>query len=449
MTSSILLKRQPKGLYSPLDYNEKLYLSIRKPAVELLRNHLGRANSCAVQQPACVRGVSIVCNDADEECDLRNLSDTISRLAGNRDLMRAGRAAGSPVKDRLADVAQFGSNPGALRARAFVPPKIEAQAALVVVLHGCTQTAAAYDHGTGWSHLAEQHGFAVLYPEQRRENNANLCFNWFQPGDTARGSGEAHSIRQMIDALAAAHDIDTGRIFITGLSAGGAMAASMLATHPEVFAGGAIIAGLPHGVASTVPEAFDRMRGHGVPDAGQLQRIAGNASNHAGPWPAISVWHGEADRTVTPLNAEAILNQWTAVHGVDDALPLIDLADGYRRRRWRDRNGKTVLEHYSIARMGHGTPVDPRTGIGHPGPFVLDTGISSTHHIAHSWGLIPREALQMRHTQTIETQTQENRLREISGRPHGVAQMESTHDTRAGGIKKVIEDALRSAGLMR
>ncbi|TIL83807.1 MAG: PHB depolymerase family esterase, partial [Mesorhizobium sp.] len=112
-------------------------------------------------------------------------------------------------------------------------------APLVVVLHGCTQTAAGYDDGSGWSQLADQEGFTLLFPEQQRANNPNLCFNWFVPGDTKRNGGEALSIRQMIGAVVVEYGLDRKRIFITGLSAGGAMTSVMLACYPEVFAGGA------------------------------------------------------------------------------------------------------------------------------------------------------------------------------------------------------------------
>lgn len=98
------------------------------------------------------------------------------------------------------------------------------------------------------------------------------------PGDTKRNGGEALSIRQMIEAVAVEYGLDRGRIFITGLSAGGAMTSVMLACYPEVFAGGAIIAGLPYGIAKTIPEAFDRMRGHGMPSERQLQKALRDGS---------------------------------------------------------------------------------------------------------------------------------------------------------------------------
>ncbi len=125
------------------------------------------------------------------------------------------------------------------------------------MLHGCTQSAAGYDYHAGWSQQADHAGFALLYPEQHHGNNPNLCFNWFRPGDTRRDAGEPLSIRQMMEAMVVAHGLDRDRIFVTGLSAGGAMASVMLATYPEVFAGGAVIAGPAYGCATSVPEAPD------------------------------------------------------------------------------------------------------------------------------------------------------------------------------------------------
>jgi poly(3-hydroxybutyrate) depolymerase len=118
----------------------------------------------------------------------------------------AAFASPGPATDRLADLPAAPDNPGNLRGRCYVPAGIAPGAALVVVLHGCTQSAAVYDHGSGWSHLADRHGFALLFPEQQRANNMNLCFNWYQPEDAARDRGEARSIRAMI-AQMVAHSI--------------------------------------------------------------------------------------------------------------------------------------------------------------------------------------------------------------------------------------------------
>src|SRR5215212_11736354 len=161
--------------------------------------------------------------------------------------MRVAAAEDDLSGGRLQEIEKFGSNPGALRMLTYSPPDLTPGSPLVVVLHGCTQTAAGYDHGAGWSTLADRYGFALLFPEQQKLNNPNGCFNWFLPGDIKRDRGEALSIRQMVERIVHDQRIDRDRVFVTGLSAGGAMTSVMLATYPEVFAGGAIIAGLPYG----------------------------------------------------------------------------------------------------------------------------------------------------------------------------------------------------------
>ena len=243
---------------------------------------------------------------------MRSISATIERLAR----ANAGGFAGSAVSiaSNLSALGDFGANPGALGGWYHVPHDAAA-IPLVVVLHGCTQDAASYDWGSGWSELAARFGFAVLFAEQSRANNPNGCFNWFVPGDTRRDAGEAASIRQMIAAMVQRHPIDPARIFITGLSAGGAMTSVMLATYPELFRGGAIIAGLPYGAAATMPQALERMRGQGHPDDATYTAAVRAASAHRGPWPRVSVWHGDADHTVNAVNADRIVGQWRGLHG--------------------------------------------------------------------------------------------------------------------------------------
>lgn len=383
---------------------------------------------------------------------MRSVSDTISRLTAIR-----GLASAKPTDiraDRLVDLNEFGSNPGALRARIYVPERLAANAALVVVLHGCTQTAAGYDQGSGWSRLADQQGFALLFPEQTRPNNPNLCFNWFLKDDTRRDSGEAQSIRQMIEAFIEAHAVDRRRVFITGLSAGGAMALAMLAAYPETFAGGAIIAGLPYGCASNVAEAFDRMRGHGGASESKMQSLITGASAHRGPWPTLSLWHGTADHTVDPAAMEAIIGQWRGVLQVAQAPTYTAAVDGFPRRVWRNAEGREVIEAFSITGMGHGAPI--ADGYGASGPFMLEMGISSTLRIARFWGVAPSaEAREPRRTAASGAHSTVDASRAMTApsraahiRPDDSAPA-SPHADRAPGIKKVIEDALRAAGLMR
>jgi poly(hydroxyalkanoate) depolymerase family esterase len=298
-------------------------------------------------------------------------------------------AAHSP----LAETTGFGANPGDLRMLSFVPASLQHAPALVVVLHGCGQTAAGYDLGAGWSTLAERYGFALLMPEQQRANNAQGCFNWFNPEDTARDHGEACSIRQMIARMVADHGIDRHRIFVTGLSAGGAMTSVMLATYPEVFSAGAVIAGLPYGVASNVREALSGMLQSPSRPAGELGDLVRDASAHRGPWPKLSVWHGSADRTVNPANANEIVKQWLDVHHLPAAPMSEGMVDGYPHQVWWNADGETTIESYTITNMAHGTPLgiaDNDERYGAEGAFLIEAGISSSHHIASFFGLTER-----------------------------------------------------------
>lgn len=355
------------------------------------------------------------------------LSDTIGRLVGQRIADAMPTAAGA---DRLSDLADFGPNPGNLRGRFYVPANLPPRPALVVVLHGCTQTAAGYDSGAGWSRLADEAGFALLFPEQQRANNPNLCFNWFAPEDMAGGHGEVASIRAMIAAMGDRYGVDPSRVFVTGLSAGGAMAAAMLANHPEVFAGGAIIGGLPYGTAQGVSQALERMRGRDLPDANMLTATVRGASGRdgswAGPWPTLSVWHGGTDATVHPANAEALLAQWRGLYGIADAPAVEELVGGNPHRVWHDRHGRAVIEDHRILAMGHGTPIatqGPEAG-GEAGPFMLDVGLSSTRRIAAVWGIA-----------------------RAVGAPERRAS--DTGAARDGGVASIVNDALRAAGLLR
>ena len=329
---------------------------------------------------------------------MKSLKDTLSNLSTLRErferlLSSAAKRRGTsaPVATgRLRNVVDFGTNPGNLRMLTYVPPKPRKAPALVVALHGCTQTAAVYDHGSGWSRLADTYGFAMLFPEQQRANNPNNCFNWFLPFDTQRNHGEVLSIRQMIERMVRDHGIDRRRVFIVGLSAGGAMTSAMLATYPDVFAGGAIIAGLPYGSAGNVEGAFESMAKGSDRSAEEWGDLVRNASSHRGPWPKISLWHGSSDAIVNPRNMEDALKQWIDVHGLSVRPRIEHEIEGHSRRVWRTEADDDAIEAITISGMGHGVPLASARGVercGNAGPFHFDVGISSSHRIVRFWGL--------------------------------------------------------------
>lgn len=334
--------------------------------------------------------------------------------------------AASPV-----EVANFGSNPGNLKMLKYIPDGLTPSAPVVVVMHGCTQNARAFADGTGWIRLADKFGFALALPEQKQANNPLNCFRWFDSNHNRRDRGEALSIKQMVDTMKSAHDIDPKRIYVTGLSAGGAMTSAMLATYPDVFAGGGINAGLPYGCANNQTEATPCMLSGqpsglplGLPEAGsagipadltlpsglcdvlplpicrgaaahsispsQWGDFVRHASSFTGPFPKVSIWHGSADATVSPVNATEEMQQWTNVHGIDPSSAVHDAVKTYPHQTFKNAAGDVVVETFSITGMSHGQPVDPGAAgdqCGTQGPFVIDKDICASFFIARFWGL--------------------------------------------------------------
>lgn len=295
--------------------------------------------------------------------------------------------ASAPLRLRPTPV--FGTNPGGLRMWSWTPADLPRGAPLVVVLHGCGQSAQGYAAGTGWLALAENRRFALLAPEQARANNPARCFNWFEPKDTARGRGEAASVRAMIDRMFELHRLDRRRVFVTGLSAGGCMSLTLMAAYPDVFAAGAVIAAAPVGAASNLREAMVVLSHPVAADQQALADRARAAGGHAGRWPRLAIWQGQADRTVAPANAHAIAAQWLALHGLSGPPAHDEQLGPIRRSVWNDRWGKPIVELDLVEGLGHGAPL-AATGsgaLGRPGPFLIEAGVSSTVEIARFFGL--------------------------------------------------------------
>ena len=374
-----------------------------------------------------------------------------------QEALGGGWGFGAPNGSPLREVTDFGTNPGNLAMFSYVPDGLTGPFPLVVVLHGCGQTASSYDIGAGWSTLADRYGFALLMPEQKRGNNANTCFNWFDPADIVREAGEAASIRQMIARMAQDHGIDGKRICITGLSAGGAMASVMLATYPEVFSAGAIIAGLPYGVATTLRDALGAMQQPASLPAQTLGKLVRDASTHQGAWPRISVWHGSADRTVHPGNAGEIVKQWLDIHGLPSAPMAQTTVDGYPRQVWWGTDDEPIVESYTVTDMGHGTPLGFGAGeerFGAQGPYLIEAGISSSFYIAQFFGLTGR--IHQPHAAVPASVVLEP-ARGANAPPEAITfSAKPIHESHTGqrlkraiDINTVITRALTAAGLMK
>ncbi|WP_395104223.1 alpha/beta hydrolase family esterase [Actinomadura sp. SCN-SB] len=296
-------------------------------------------------------------------------------------------AAPSARAASLVRVTSFGSNPGNLAMFSYRPDGLPGGRPLVVLLHGCTQNATGYFTNSGWREFADQFGFALVLPQTSSVNNISSCFNWFQTGDTTRGQGEAASVRSMVSYAVANYGTDPSRVYVSGLSAGGAMSAVMLATYPDVFAAGSVAAGIPYRCAVSLLQASGCQLGATTRTPQQWGDLVRNAfPGYSGPYPRVAIWHGQSDFTVVPSNGRQLRDQWTNVRGVSRTpTSTQSLTGGTTLTVY----GSDDVRLYEIAGMGHGLPIDPGGAAdqcGSTAAYFLDT-ICSAYHDARFFGL--------------------------------------------------------------
>lgn len=245
------------------------------------------------------------------------------------------------------DLRQHSSPHGHRAYRLYVPTSAPpGPRPLLVMLHGCTQSSADFALGTRMNEVAEERGVIVAYPEQARTANMSLCWNWFQPADQARGSGEPAILASIVAEIMQEHDVDSLKIFVAGLSAGGAMAAVLGATYPDLFRAVGIHSGLPHGAAHDVASALSAMR------TGKTSGVARNTI------PTI-VFHGANDGTVHPDNG---VNS-AGLAGASGASVEHGTINSRRYVRTKVRNAGTVpaIDHWSVEHLDHAwSGGDPR-----------------------------------------------------------------------------------------
>ncbi|MET7244834.1 PHB depolymerase family esterase [Methylobacterium sp. EM32] len=238
----------------------------------------------------------------------------------------------------------FTSAAGSRTYKVYVPAGREGQALpVVVMLHGCTQDPDDFALGTRMNDLAEARGAIVVYPRQERSANAQKCWNWFQPGDQGRGAGEPALIAGIAKAVVEEFGADPTRVYVAGLSAGGAAAAILAATYPDVFAAAGIHSGLACGAARDMPSAFAAM-GQG-----------GAAPPRPGATVPTIVFHGDGDRTVNPINGERVVAQALPGAPLRETVTRGEAPGGiaYTRRIHADAAGRGMVESWVLHGAGH------------------------------------------------------------------------------------------------
>lgn len=255
-------------------------------------------------------------------------------------LGKAGRGP-SHAEPEIVDGAQFLSRSFSCKAgsrsyKLYIPKhKPSAPRPLLVMLHGCKQNPSDFAVGTRMNALAEAHGMLVAYPAQSQSANPSACWNWFDPSHQHTGRGEPAVIAGLTAEIMEAYDIDRGKVFVAGLSAGGAMAVVMGEAYPEIFSGVGVHSGLPYKCANDVISAFAAMRG----EASTRQEI---------PKLRTIVFHGDADGTVAPYNGAGILG------GASPSMDEAERVSGrYTRRVAKDLNGMPRFEHWILHGAGH------------------------------------------------------------------------------------------------
>ena len=235
------------------------------------------------------------------------------------------------------------------RYRLYEPERPDPAALLpvIVMLHGCKQDSEDFARGTRMNEVAARDGFLVLYPEQLRKANQMGCWNWFEPGNQRRGAGEPAMITALVASVIALHGGDPQRVYVAGLSAGGAMAATLGELYPDVFAAVGIHSGLPPRAAHDVPSAFTAMR-----------KASGTGAAAAGSVLPTIVFHGTADKTVAPGNGEAVVHRQVAA-AAKNGVQLQrreERVSGTRsgtRVAWVDESGKAVVESWKLTAGPH------------------------------------------------------------------------------------------------
>jgi len=246
---------------------------------------------------------------------------------------------------------------GSMAYRLYRPANAAAGMPLVVMLHGCTQSPEDFARGTGMNRLADELGFLVAYPRQSASANAQKCWNWFRPGDQRRDRGEPALLAGIVHAVMTNHEIDASRVYVAGLSAGGAAAAIMAAEYPDIFAAVGVHSGLACGAARDLPTALAAMkRGAG----------AGRPARTEQRFVPVITFHGDRDATVHEVNSREIIAAASAVAGTPLKVEVMEGRSASGRTFTKSLSvnpeGRVLIEQWTVQGSGHAWSGGDRAG---------------------------------------------------------------------------------------
>ena len=249
---------------------------------------------------------------------------------------------------------QFGDNPGELSASYFQSSK--SSRSLIVLLHGCVQNGEELALQSGLVGLAKQNNLALLIPQQSGNNNVKSCFNWFSEQDNQKDQGEVLSIKNMVLALKEKKEFKD--VYIAGLSAGGAITSALLVHYPELFKGGAVVAGLPYPCANDLAKAISCMRNGPSQSIDELVVSAKVGNKDVVSWPSLLVITGNDDAIVNPKNSRSLALQWANLTK-SDANEVKNSLPNYQKSQWVNNNNQAKVQLINIHNIGHGITVNP------------------------------------------------------------------------------------------
>ena len=290
------------------------------------------------------------------------------------------------------------SNPGNLDFYWYAPSHLKKDTArpLVIVLHGCTQTAAGIANLSDWNNLSDRYGFYVLYPQQKITNNISGCFNWFRKHDIIKDRGEVATIKNKIDEIMTDYFIDTNQLFVYGLSAGASMSVALLANYPSFFNAGAILAG---GAYSSDYNVLKGMLSMSQPKELSSSTLASAVKDqnprYSGIYPRVVIIHGKQDGVVDIRNAYQVIQQWTCLHETDtipnDTIRSFHGNKDITKYIFENVNQEAVVMFYEVDNLGHTLMIDPGDGLeqgGNKGVYATDKDFFSTYWIARDFGIV-------------------------------------------------------------